>query len=171
MATYVLIATASPTGTTVTFSSIPQTYKDLVIKYSVAEVQGGGGYSQGAFKITFNGDSTTKYSETRLTGGNGTVLTSRRSSSSWTQFNFYNGNNSTANIFSNSEIYIPNYISTSAKSFFTFDVQEDSNASNSNAVNIDAQLYTGTSAITSITLTDANGQSLVSGSKVYLYGI
>ena len=45
--TYSLITSVATTSNTITFSSIPQIYSDLVIKYSVAEGQGGGGYGQG----------------------------------------------------------------------------------------------------------------------------
>jgi hypothetical protein len=169
--TYSLIASIATTSSTVTFSSIPQTYTDLILRYSAAEIQGGGGYSQGGFQLTFNGDSTTNYSETRFAGGNGTVYTSRRSTVAYNQFMNYDGNNSTANTFGNGEIYIPNYTSTSTKQFFSFDVTEDGNSSNTQLVNTDAQLYRGTSAVTSITLTDTNGQSLASGTRLYLYGI
>lgn len=170
--TYSLITSVATTSNTITFSSIPQIYSDLVIKYSVAEGQGGGGYGQGDFQLTLNSDSATNYSETRFAGGNGTsVYTSRRTSVAYTLFMTYNGNTSTANTFGNGEIYIPNYTSTTAKQLFNFDVTEDSNSSNPNIVDTDAQLYRGTSAITSITLTDTNGQGLASGTRLYLYGI
>jgi hypothetical protein len=61
--TYEPIATASPTGgATVTFSSIPSTYTDIVLILSLNP----GGNDNMA--IRFNNDSTALYSLTRLSG-------------------------------------------------------------------------------------------------------
>ena len=73
--TYTLIAsnTLGSAGT-VTFSSIPQTYTDLIIVVNVAATQSpvNGG-------LRFNNDSGTNYSSTRITG-DGSSATSTRDS-------------------------------------------------------------------------------------------
>ena len=91
-ATYEPIATttvSSPTST-VTFSSIPQTYTDLVVIISgIASVLTGIG-------IQFNGDTGTSYSRT-LIQGNGTSATSSRETSqtfgTWGLLDTVAGNN------------------------------------------------------------------------------
>ena len=77
-ATYDCIATTTTTGnaTTVTFSSIPATYTDLVVVFNGAEQGSSGIYFQ------MNGDTATNYSHTRLVGNGTSALSNRGSNSS-----------------------------------------------------------------------------------------
>ena len=72
--TYEPIATTTLTATnsTVTFSSIPSTYTDLVL---IVNSLGTGSY----YSIQVNGDTATNYSRTRI-NGNGITVTSARDS-------------------------------------------------------------------------------------------
>lgn len=73
-ATYEPIATSTTTGTsTITFSSIPATYTDLILVATGYENAGGGGY----FALRLNGDTGTNYSRTALRG-NGSSPSSAR---------------------------------------------------------------------------------------------
>lgn len=74
-ATYEPIATQTLTGTasSVTFSSIPSTYTDLVLIVSATVTAGAGG------RIQFNGDTGSNYSNTQLSG-TGTAASSTRDS-------------------------------------------------------------------------------------------
>ena len=76
---------------------------------------------------------------------------------------------STASTFSNSEFYIPNYLSTNPKPSYIFSVTETS-AERVDGMAVNAGLYRGTSAISSISIS-ALGTGFVSGSSFYLYGI
>ena len=71
--TYEAIATATASGSTniITFSSIPQTYTDLVL---VVKADGSG---QGGYQVRLNSDSAGNYSATRLIG-DGSAATSDR---------------------------------------------------------------------------------------------
>lgn len=71
-ATYDLIASnvLGSTTTTVTFSSIPATYRDLIL---VAEVLGSGGNA--GTRIQFNGDTGSNYPQVEMSG-NGTTASS-----------------------------------------------------------------------------------------------
>lgn len=73
-ATYEPIATASGTGSSgsITFSSIPSTYTDLIIIANAASVSG----TYNAL-IRFNGDTGSNYSRTALTYDGGSVISSR----------------------------------------------------------------------------------------------
>ena len=145
----------------VTFSSIPSTYTDLVVKVSA---RGSAAAININTTLTFNGSST-GYSE-KLLQGNG----SSAGSYSAAAFNWAsdaNGASSTANTFNNGEIYIPNYASSNYKSA-SVDVVVENNASGG-FDNFDAALWSNTAAITSITLTGSS--SYVQYSTFYLYGV
>jgi hypothetical protein len=74
-ATYEPIATTTLTsGSTLTFSSIPSTYTDLVLA-----INGTLNTSSAALAMTFNSDSATNYSYTRIEG-NGTSASSTKQS-------------------------------------------------------------------------------------------
>jgi hypothetical protein len=78
-ATYTQIATNTlgSAASSVTFSSIPGTYTDLVL---VGNILGNvGSPTDYSIKLTFNNDGTSVYSVTKLTG-NGTTASSARSS-------------------------------------------------------------------------------------------
>mgnify|MGYP003342157445 CR=1 FL=1 len=78
--------------------------------------------------------------------------------------------NNTANTFSNGELYIPNYTSSSQK-FISDDSVRENNAT-SGIDFLSAGLWTGTSAINTITLRVYGGSAnLVQYSTFYLYGI
>lgn len=167
--TYTLIASNTLTGTaaSVTFSSIPSTYSDLVLK--ISERNDNTGVGAGTLLISYNSDTTgaTTYSFVRLTG-NGSTASSALTANTYYNYSITEGSLWTTSTFSNSEIYIPNYNSTSSKPVSTFNVAE--NNATTGHISTVANLYRGTSAISGITLT-AGGNNFVSGSSFFLYGI
>lgn len=140
------------------FNSIPQTFTDLVIKLSGRGTTGG----ENNITITFNGGGGT-YTGKRLYG-TGTGIASD-STAQWAGFSASSAHSS--NTFSNTEIYIQNYKSSSAKSFNVHTANE--NASSSCLLGIGTQLWSGTSAISSIRLTPDN--PFAQYSTATLYGI
>jgi len=163
-ATYTLISSnvLTSSAASITFSAIPATYTDLVLRASMRT-------STGTIvtqpDLTFNGVGGTSYSRTYLQG-NGTAASSGRSSSTNSVVPYImNGNTSTASTFSNAEIYIPNYTAAINKQISIFGVVE--NNGTAGMVDTEAGLFSNTAAITSITLT----ASFVSGCSFYLYGI
>lgn len=167
-ATYVNIASQTTTGTvaSVTFSSIPQTYTDLVLRF---DGRGNDAAINRFIRISFNGDTGSNYSY-RLLGGTGSATNNQNGSnvSPDTPIGYITGGGSTANVFGSAEIYIPGYTSTSSRPFSGFTATE--NNATTAYVSVAAGLYRGTSAISSITLAP-QGVSFVSGSSFYLYGI
>ena len=147
----------------VTFSSIPQTYTNLVVKMSVRDTSSGG-YNNSL--ITFNGSST-GYSEIEI-GYNGSSVYSASQSTTSLQFDRIDGNGATSNTFSNNELYIPNYTSSNYKSISADNVTETNGSSIT--ISLGAQLWSNTAAITSITIAGASA-SFVQYSTFYLYGI
>ncbi len=164
--TFTLIAssTVGSGGTAnITFSSIPQTYTDLLIKYSL---RNGLASAFDNVQLTFN-SSTSGYSD-RLLYGNGSSALSANRSGSEMQYLYQDAANATANTFANGEIYIPNYTGSTNKSV-SIDSVTENNATSAIAA-LDAGLWANTAAITSINLNGNNG-NFVQYSTVYLYGI
>jgi len=168
--TFVKIAssTAGSGGVaSVTFSSIPATYTDLVIKYTARSTYTTFPGDAIDVRLTFNGSSS-GYTE-RMLYGTGSAAASASTSGSFINWGGIQTNTAqTANTFSSSEIYIPNYAGSTNKSMSIDAVQENNaTASNSRLV---AALWANTAAITSITLTPDYG-NFAEYSSFYLYGI
>jgi hypothetical protein len=167
--TYTLISSnvLGSSAASVTFSAIPGTYTDLVVRWSA---RSDGATTNEYSKIVLNSDTATNYSETYVRGTGSTADSGRYSSNDKWLFIPIDGANNTASTFSNSEIYIPSYTSSNKKVAGSFSVREE-NAATANAIVGNAHLWQGTAAITSIALSPNNGTNFVSGSSFYLYGI
>ncbi len=170
MATYTLISSnvLTSSAASVTFSSIPATYTDLVIRSSARNDSSGS--VQCSYKITINSDSGSNYSFTTLRGSGTAASSTTLSSQTSLRLDYQGvGGTATSNTFGSSEIYIPNYLSTSSRPIGVFGAGED-NATTAFRAAI-AGLYRGSSAITSIVIADLDANNFVSGSSFYLYGI
>ena len=165
--TYTLISSVTVGAggaSSISFSSIPTTYTDLLVRVS-ARATSGGGWSDST--ITFNGGTT--YSSRYLYGDSSAANSGSSASAIVTRG--ANGNSTTANTFGNSDIYIPNYAGSNAKSVSIDDVTENnSGATNSAITHLEAGLSASTTAINSITLTLGSG-NYVQYSTAYLYGL
>jgi hypothetical protein len=173
MATYTLISSnvLSSSAASVTFSAIPSTYTDLVLRYS--------GRTDAAATYDFlllgiNGLSTTIYSDTTLYGNGGGASALSTRGTSTTKFRAprfgLDGSTATASTFSNGEVYIPSYTVSQNKPVSAFSVMEN-NAADPGYASVAAGLIRETGTITSIELTPLTGPNFVSGSSFYLYGI
>jgi hypothetical protein len=165
--TYQLISSnvLGSSAKSVTFSAIPGTFTDLVIRLSLRAANAS--VSPTVYYL-FNSDAlgASGYSWTRLTGNGSSGGTSQSTNFGAGAF-FANGDSSTSNTFSSNEIYIPNYLASSNKPVSVFSATE----TNATAVTIatHAELYSVTTAISSIKLeADVN---FLTGSSFYLYGI
>lgn len=143
------------TTATVTFSSIPATYKDLMVEMVVAKSA-----TTGNITMQFNGVTTTTYSWTRVSG-NGTSATSARSSGA-TSITLDTVATFTTAVQSRI-IDIPNYANT---------VQNKCLVSRAGTTSVGLDVLAGywrsTAAISSIAFT---GSSFASGSIFRLWGI
>lgn len=156
-ATYALIASATPTGTTtVTFSSIPGTYTDLVLVLNTLSASGGNTH------MRFNGDSSSLYSETRMFG-NGTSATSSRDQN--TSLHYIAEANANSTTPSTGIVHIMDYANTT-----TFKSSVGRGGNPSNQLNAKAYLYRSTNAITSIVVTQDTA-NYTAGTTIKLYGI
>ena len=171
--TYTLISSnvLSSTAASVTFSSIPSTYTDLVIRASVRN-SGDNGNNTAAMSTTFNGDTATNYSWTYVYASVSTSPISGQTSAYNNIQGYFisNGSSSTASTFANTEIYIPSYAGSNKKPVSYFGAPE-TNSTTLDGNSIGAALWQGTAAITTILLKPVYGANFVSGSSFYLYGI
>jgi hypothetical protein len=152
-------------ASSVTFANIPQTgYTDLVIKVSARDI---GARKRGVLVVNFNGSSA-NLTYRRLYGVVAFGSPGSDSGSDGTT-SYIDGNTSTANTFSNDEIYIPNYASSNFKSFSTDGVSESND--NDPGASLTANLWSNTAAITSITLTTTVPDAFLQFSTFYLYGV
>ena len=166
MATYTLInsvTVGSGGAATIDFTSIPSTYTDLLIKFSLRDDFAGGVYDN--LVIRFN-NITTNYSEKNLYGNGSTAASA---STGTTVLRYINGNTSTSNTFGNGEMYIPNYAGSTNKSS-SIDTVTENNGTEAWA-SLNALLWSNTSAITSVKLTPSSGTLFLEYSTAYLYGI
>ena len=166
--TYTLIASTNVGATsvsTVTFSSIPATYTDLIVKTSTRT-----DYAPGFLDLNLflNGNASSGYSFKRLYADGGANAATNGSASSGTIPSTALGSSQTANTFSNNEFYIPNYTSTNYKSVSVDGVTE--NNSQTSYATFTAGLSTLSTAITSISFGLGAG-SFVQYSTFDLYGI
>lgn len=155
--TYDVVATQTlnSTSSTITFSSIPQTYQNLILVVFTRT-------DNGNFKINVNSDTGSNYSATFMRG-NGTSVSSSRTT--------------------NQTAYIPDTPSGSDKGLGIFQFQNYSNTTTYKTIlnrsgdvipqiTASVALWRSTSAISTITLTQPNaGQPFASGSTFAIYGI
>ena len=169
--TYILISSVtvgSGGAANIEFTSIPQTYTDLVVMLSTRTTANGDNY--GDTDLSFNGAPTgTAYSWRNLQGTGAAAVSGSGSSDSAIFSRDMNGSGSTASTFSNNSFYIPNYTSSNNKSV-SADTVTENNATQAIA-GLTAGLWADSSAITSLRFTVVYGTSFAQYSTAYLYGI
>lgn len=169
--TYTIISSnvLSSSAASVTFSAIPSTYTDLVLRYT-ARTNEAGVYND--TKITFNGSTATNYSATLLYGTPTDVASLRSSNAANLGRNYTDGANATANTFASGEVYISSYAASQNKAISGYSVTENnSSAAYDTLIAAAAGLFRDTTAISSITMAAQGSTLFVSGSSFYLYGI
>jgi hypothetical protein len=160
--TYKLIETVTVGvggASSIEFTSIPQTYTDLVVKLSLRTSA-----NNVTAKLEFNGSSLNLTQ--RFIQGSGSAASSGTSSA----INLLeNPSSATANVFSNNEIYVPNYTGSTYKSV-SIDTVTEKNATDAYQ-RIVAGLWSNVAAITSLTVTCTASGNFVQYSSASLYGI
>jgi hypothetical protein len=160
--TYESIATTTlgSAAATVTFSTIPGTYTDLVLLIN-SNLSGSGGLS--AVQGQFNGDTGSNYSFT-IINGDGSSATSFRGSNQ-TAFGMGLSSSSTSQVASNI-IQIMNYSNTTTNK--TVLARAGIADDRTRAI---VSLWRNNNAITSITVLNNGAVNFVTGSTFTLYGI
>jgi hypothetical protein len=168
--TYKAIATVtvgSGGAANIEFTSIPGTYTDLLIKYSLRSDQAVD-YNYAYMRI--NGVTTSSYSYKGVYADSNTPGSYGTTNNNLIEMNLTVGANSTASTFSNGECYLPNYTSSSNKSI-SVDAVSEKNASTGVGLYLSAGLFSTSSAITSISIYASGSLKFVQYSTATLYGI
>ena len=163
---YESIATSNPTsGTNITFSSIPSTYKHLQIRFAVKPASG-----NPSLNITYNGDTGSNYTVHTLRGNGSAASAAGATSRTNFPLSWYYGMVSTVQNVAIMDII--DYASTSKyKTARAFYGQDDNSGSISSNLELNSGLWLSTSAIDSITVTVTGGVAFSTGSSIALYGI
>ena len=149
-------------ASSIEFTSIPQDGVDLVVRMSIRPDVG-----SSIHNLIFNSDSTTgNYSSKMLTGNGATVYAySLTNNMVLTVYSV-----DTANTFSNGEILVANYGSTSQYKSVSLEHANENNGTYVTGVGITAGIWNNTSAITSLKL-ECNGGNWIQFSTASLYKI
>ena len=157
------VTVGSGGSATIEFTSIPDTYTDLLILSSTRD--GTNADNNTEFKVKFNNSSTSYLN--KYLQGNGSSASSGTYGTTFLYTGESDSNTATANIFGSSSIYIPNYAGSAYKSVSS-DLTSEENTTVSYAT-LTGGLWSNTAAITSIQIT-CNG-SWAQYSTAILYGI
>jgi hypothetical protein len=164
--TYVLLQkiNVGPAGvSSVTFSSIPQTgYTDLVVYHSARNT-----VANANLQLSFNGSGGTAYSAKKIYASNTTVVSNSETSAAYI-YGLSDRSTDTASTFASGSFYIPDYTSSSYKSF-SYDGALEGNIA-ATYLYLTAGLWSNTAAITSVTLTPDSG-NFAQYSTFSLYGV
>jgi hypothetical protein len=159
--TYVPIATQTigSAVASVTFSSIPSTYTDLIVVSSLAN----NNFDSLYFKI--NGDTGSNYSSTYMTGTGSAASSARQANNTTGIFAGASNIGMSSTVYGNSTIQIMNYANTT-----TYKTALCRWSLGNSEVNASVGLWRSTSAINSISILAPSG-TLSVGSTLSLYGI
>jgi hypothetical protein len=169
--TYIQIGSTVTVGAggsaTISFTSIPGTYTDLLVRISARSASSTLGTD--GLLLEING-SASNFSNKQL-AGDGSFPSSASRTSNYIGALLDNAG-ATSNTFSSTDIYIPNYTSTTVSKSFSVDSAAENNATSAE-VDLNANLWNpGTqAAITSLTFKTITANNFVQYSTASLYGI
>lgn len=153
----------------VTFSSIPATYTDLLLVYSARSARTV--FNADNVNIRFNGSSATNYSDRYLEGSSTAVGSNANNSQAQMLVGYTSTAATTSSTFASGEIYIPNYAGSTAKSVSSTSVTENNSGAGGAAYIVAiAGRWSLTDAITSVEVI-SQVANFVTGSSFFLYGI
>ena len=160
-------ATVSGTVSSVTFSSIPQTFTDLIVLASVRHTNPFVGYIVAYLNGTVNG-----YTHRGLEGNGSSASSFSEATAGYNGIGMYfgdiGGTDYTSNTFSNCFLQIANYTGTAAK-LGTAEGLFENNATTANMMLV-ASRSSVTAAVTSLVIGPA-AASFSNNSTIYLYGL
>lgn len=168
--TYELIEakTLGSAVSSVTFTSIPNTYTDILFRISAREASSN---PWSDLRIGFNG-STSDFTWRGLYALNTTTGSNSGTGTGGRTVGNIAADSNTSNTFSNLDIYIPNYASTSYAKSISTDSAVENNGTN-NILQLAATLWNPSTqaAIYEATFTNSNSANFMVDSTFYLYGI
>lgn len=165
---YESIASATGTGSsgTITFSSIPDTYKHLQIRYNART---DAAFSNDFITFRFNSDTATNYAYHLLAGDGSTASASGGASSNIMYGSEITGASATASIMGTGVIDVIDYASTTKAK--TTKVIGGNDRNGAGEIRLSSDLWTSTAAITTITITSFRSANWTTSTTFALYGI
>ena len=157
--------TASGSSSTITFSSIPQTYQHLQIR-GIAKSPNGAP----ALVIQYNGDSSVNYKSHYLEGSGATAYAGVGGTNTYGYLGYPTPSSANSSMFSASIIDILDYTNTNKYKTTRSLSGYDTNNTVNGYMDLFSNLWMSTSAITSITLS-IQSELFVANSQFALYGI
>jgi len=154
--------TLGTAAASIEFTSIPQTFTDLVL---VVSGRSTGSLASGGSLLAFRPNGSSSNLSRRSLTGDGSAASS---ASDTTIYGRIVPSDHTASTFGNSSFYIPNYTGSTNKSV-SVDAVSENNATAAR-IELTAGLWSQTTAITSITILSESG-NLDTGTTASLYGI
>jgi hypothetical protein len=153
----------------ITFSSIPQTFRGLMVMWRARDV--GVGTTLSSMLMQLNGDNGNNY-DYQLNSGNGSSITTGENlAGSAIRIGSSTNGGAVANAFGSGAIWIPNYIGTTGHKECNYTAGVKWGTSTGTlATNSGSGWWRNTAAITSITLF-VSGNNMAAGSYAALYGI
>lgn len=162
---YESIASSTPTsGTSVTFSSIPSTYKHLQVRIHTMTALGDG------INIVLNGDVTRNYYEVYFNNLNGTTTINGDWQFSTRLLNRSGDAGATVQPFV-AVVDLIDYASTSKSKQLRAITGTNNNGTGRDTVGISSHLWNSTAAVTSLAVNLNPGTSWGAGTTISLYGI
>jgi len=148
---FVLISTQllASTTTSVSFSSIPSTFRHLQLRVTSRDASGGS-----SLDVTFNGDTAANYARHYVYGNGSAVASSGATSQNSASIAFAAGSSATANVFSAAVIDILDYGQTTKNKTIR---SLSGYADTTNRIGLMSGLWMGTAAVTSLTVAAAAG--------------
>jgi hypothetical protein len=165
--TYTLIAssTLGSGAATVTFSSIPGTYTDLILVCKL--LASSTANNSDGLRFQLNGDTATNYSATWLTNSTTTPVSSRESSA--TRGRFGNVSQTTNDVGTAIGQFLDYANTTTYKTMLGRSGNLNSNGDSN--VFAAVSMWRSTAAVTQIVLSQSSNANFVTGSNFKLYGI
>ena len=162
------VAVGSGGSSTISFTNIPQNYKDLVIKLSIRSATGGSNDG-----VLMRANNIISGYTTKILWADGTNVSTETNPYGATTAYYVTSavvaSGFTTNTFSSCDVYIPNYSSSSNKSMLA-DTTQENNATYS-FMTLDSGVLVNTSAISSLSIYTTSGSGFVQYSTATLYGI
>lgn len=151
---------------TVTFSSIPSTYKHLQIRGIAQSTNNVNPPDNGLMQL--NGDSGNNYARHWLSGNGATTPVTGVASTSFIEFGYLNGG-TTATSYSGFVIDLLDYASTNK--YKTVRLLSGYDRNGSGFIRLASGLWQNTAAVTSISFSSSGGNNIAQYSSFALYGI
>jgi hypothetical protein len=152
----------------ITFSSIPSTYTHLQIR-AIGRTNRSGGATNDPFKIVFNSDTATNYSQHYLQGDGGSASSFASVSIGFIAAYLATATSATANVFGTTIVDILDYANTNK--YKTTRALGGFDNNGSGVLGLVSGNWRNTNAITNITVSPQVGTSWDQYTQIALYGI